>query len=162
MISSSNHFTPLRDFIAREFAENIGFESLLSHLEAAHGAYQAPKKCTLKLPGRGVDTLLLLIYEAVVQIDGGEAGLGHETETAIRRAGAFRDAYSDKIIDQLTSSTSGPFRLEVDKKDLLTLLDFLHKMIVLYRLKKARFSDDMISLKDLLYLYSLIRMQYNV
>ena len=106
--------------------------------------------------------MLVLIYEAVVQTSNGAAGLGEDTESAIRKAGAFRDAYADKIIDQILSTRPGGFCLEVKKEDLLVMVDFLHKMLVLFKLQKARFSNDLIGFNDLLSLFSLIRMQYNV
>lgn len=163
MIPPSFHQIPdFSSFIARQVGKDIDFESLLSRLAANHGPYQAPKKHLLKLPGWAVDKLLLLIYEAVVQTSNGAAGLGEDTESAIRKAGAFRDAYADKIIDQILSSKPGGFCLEVKKEDLLVLVDFLHKMLVLFKLQKARFSNDMVGVNDLISLFCIIRMQYNV
>ncbi len=159
---SLNQIPPLSSFFAREFAKNFDFESLLSRLEAAHPKQGPEKSYYLKLPGWAVDKLLVLIYEAVVQTSQGDAGLGSEIESAIRKAGAFRDAYADKIVDQILASKPGGFCLEVKKEDLLVLVDFLLKMLVLFKLQKARFSSDLIGLNDLLSLFSLIRMQHNV
>ena len=162
MISHSFHQLPLRDFFAGEFAKNFALESLLSRLEASHAKPIPEKIYRLRLPGWAVDKLLVLIYEAVVQTSNGAAGLGEDTESAIRKAGAFRDAYADKIIDQILSTRPGGFCLEVKKEDLLVMVDFLHKMLVLFKLQKARFRNDLIGFNDMLSLLYLISMQYNV